>query len=288
MESAAVNILLESGLKRLKLPTFLKEFSSCARQARENGESYPSYLLDLTTRELESREANQLRRRLQEARFPYLKTLEQTNLNQWPSLGPMEIREYAEGDWIRRRDNIVLIGKHGTGKTHAAIALGVEACRRGFRVLFTTAADLINTLVEARTEKTLKRHLQRMERYSLLVIDELGYIPFSREGAQLLFQVLSARYERGSLLVTSNLPFPQWTSVFEDANLTAALLDRLTHHCHIHQFDWESIRLTESLKNRNQRKKSAPAMAAMAGEGETEESSGKDEEKTRIKKKDKE
>jgi DNA replication protein DnaC len=133
-------------------------------------------------------------------------------------------------------------------QSDAAIALGVEACKRGHRVLFTTAADLVNTLVEAREEKGLKNYLARLQKYPLIIIDELAYIPFSSEGAQLLFQVFAKRYKRASLLVTSNLPFAQWTTVFGDATLTAALLDRLTHHCSIHDFNWESLRFAESMR----------------------------------------
>jgi DNA replication protein DnaC len=141
------------------------------------------------------------------------------------------------------------------GKSHAAIAFGVEACRKGFSVHFTSAANLVNTLTEARDGKTLKNLLKKLKKVQLLIIDELGYIPFSETGAQLLFQVFSERYETGSLMVTSNRPFTEWTSVFHDVNLTAALLDRLTHHCDIHQFNWDSIRFAESLKRQ---KKSAP------------------------------
>jgi len=258
MSTASEQVLLEDHLKRLKLPTILSQYGECARQARETGESYESYLLALATRELEQRQANQLRRRLHEAHFPLMKTLETTDLNKWPGLDARQFRDYVEGDYIGRRENLVFIGKHGTGKTHAATVLGVEACRRGQRVLFTTAADLVNTLMEAREERQLKKHLARLRSYGLLVVDEVGYIPFSSEGAQLLFQVFADRYERGSLLVTSNLPFAQWTKVFGDAALTAALLDRLTHRCFIHDFSWESIRLTESL----QRMKKAPQKAA--------------------------
>jgi DNA replication protein DnaC len=180
------------------------------------------------------------------------KTLEKTDLNKWPGLDPIQFRDYVEGHYIVRRENLVLIGKHGTGKTPAATVLGVEACRRGYRALFTTAADLVNTMVEAREERQLKRYLARLRTYPLLICNEVGYIPFSSEGAQLLFQVFADRYERGSLLVTSNLPFAQWTTVFGDASLTAALLDRLTHHCFIHEFDWESIRFAESLQRKKQ------------------------------------
>src|SRR2546425_8797822 len=157
--------------------------------------------------------------------------------------------------YITRRENVVLLGKHGTGKTHAATVFGVEACRRGYRVLFTTAAHLVNTLIEAREERQLKRSLGRLARYELVIIDEVGYIPFSAEGAQLLFQVFSDRYEKASLIITSNLPFAQWTSIFGEAALTAALLDRLTHHCSIHEFDWESIRFTDSLRNTKLKRK---------------------------------
>lgn len=249
-------ILLEDGLKRLRLPTMLLHYTECARQAREAGERYEDYLLDLANRELEQRQANQLKVRLKEARFPVVKTLETTDLKKWPGLNAASIREYTECDWIDRRENLVFVGKHGTGKTHAAIVFGTEACRQGYRVLFTTAADLVNTLVEAREERQLKRTLTRLTRFQLVIIDEVGYIPFSSEGAQLLFQVFSDRYEKGSLLVTSNLPFAQWTTVFGEATLTAALLDRLTHHSYIHEFDWESIRFTESLKRRKKSKTS--------------------------------
>jgi len=269
MTSAADQVLLEDHLRRLKLPAMLRHYSQCARQARETGEGYEQYLLDLSTLELEQRQANQLKRRLHEARFPLAKTLEKTDLNKWPGLDPLQFREYVEGNYIARRENLVLIGKHGTGKTHAATVQGIEACRRGYRVLFTTAADLVNTLVEAREEKQLKRYLARLSRYALLICDEVGYIPFSKEGAQLLFQVFADRYERGSLLVTSNLPFAQWTAVFGDASLTAALLDRLTHHCSIHEFDWESIRFTESLQRKKQttQKPAKRAVAATAAPG---------------------
>ena len=255
MNRAGERVLLEDCLKQLRLPAMLREYLACARQARETGQRYETFLLDLAHRELEQRLANRLKRRLKEARFPVLKTLEKTDLTRWPSLDRREIRELAEGDWIKQHENLILLGRHGTGKTHAAIALGVEACRRGYRVLFSTAAQLVNQLVEAREERVLERLQRRLDRFRLLIVDELGYIPFSQEGAQLLFQVFARRYERASLLVTSNLAFAEWTQVFLDAPLTAALLDRLTHHCHIHQFDWESLRLAESLK-RQQKKRS--------------------------------
>jgi DNA replication protein DnaC len=251
MSRPGQEILLEETLRRLRLPTMAREYREAVRQAKEASEGYDGFLLALATRELEQRQTNQVQRRLYEARFPLLKTLETTDLTKWPGFEATQVRAYAECQYISRRENLVLLGKHGTGKTHAATVLGVEACRRGYRVLFTTAAHLANTLIEAREERQLKRCLARLSRYELLIIDEVGYIPFSADGAQLLFQVFSDRYEQASLIVTSNLAFAQWTSVFGEASLTAALLDRLTHHCAIHEFGWESIRFTDSLQQKS-------------------------------------
>jgi len=278
------DVLLGDCLKRLRLPAMLRDYPECARQAREDGQDYESFLLELATRELEQRQANQLQRRLKEARFPLMKTLETTDLKMWPGLNALHVKEYSEGHYIERRENLVLIGKHGTGKTHAATVLGVEACRRGHRVRFITAAQLVNTLVEAREEKELTRFLKRLQRVQLLIIDELGYIPLSTEGAQLLFQVFSERYERGSVLVTTNLTFAQWTKVFGDASLAAALLDRLTHHCDIHEFDWESIRLTESLKRRGTKGRPPAQSAQVTTPDEDKQTSTKQSRKERSSK----
>lgn len=251
MSRPGQTILLEETLRQLRLPTMVREYREAVRQATEAREGYEAFLLALATRELEQRQTNQVQRRLREARFPLVKTLEHTDLTKWPGFEVTQVRAYAECQYISRRENIVLLGKHGTGKTHAATVFGVEACRRGYRVVFTTAAHLANTLIEAREERQLKRELARLSRYDLLIVDEVGYIPFSTDGAQLLFQVFSDRYEKGSLLVTSNLAFAHWTSVFGEASLTAALLDRLTHHCAIHEFGWESLRFTDSLTRKH-------------------------------------
>jgi DNA replication protein DnaC len=265
MMNPGQELLLEDVLRRLRLPAMVRQYREHARQAREAGESYEAFLLALATQELDQRQTNQVQRRLTEARFPVLKTLEKTDLKKWPGLDATQLREYMECHYITKRENIVILGKHGTGKSHAATVLGVEACRRGYRVLFTTAAQMVNTLIEAREERQLKRYLAKLSKVELVIIDEAGYIPFSAEGAQLLFQVFSDRYEKASLIVTSNLPFAQWTSTFGDAALTAALLDRLTHHCSIHEFDWESIRFTDSLKNNKLKKKAAYPPDAAAG-----------------------
>jgi DNA replication protein DnaC len=256
MNRAAQGVMLKDCLKRLRLPAMLRDYPECSRQAKDEGDSYEGFLLNLASRELEQRQANQLKRRLKEARFPVMKTLEKTDLKKWPGLDAMKVRDYASCDYITSKDNLVFVGRHGTGKSHAATVFGVEACRQGHRVAFTTAAHLVNQLAEAREERQLQRYLNKLSRMGLLIVDELGYIPFSDTGAQLLFQVFADRYERASTLVTTNLPFAEWTRVFGDASLTAALLDRLTHRCHIHEFDWESIRLTESLQRQGKKRAS--------------------------------
>lgn len=250
MSRAAEKVLLEECLKGLRLPVMRRDCGECARQAKERGDRYEGFLLELARRELEQRRANQLKRRLKEARFPALKTLEKTDLNLWPGIEALQVRDLAACQWVAKKENLVLVGKHGTGKSHGAVMLGVEACRQGHRVLFTSAAQLANLLIEARAEHELQRYQQRLNRVPLLIVDELGYIPFSAKGAQLLFQVFADRYERASTLVTTNLPFAHWTKVFGDASLTAALLDRLTHRCTILEFNWESIRLAQSLKRK--------------------------------------
>lgn len=240
-------LFLKSLAKSLRLPTITKNYEKLAVECRQVGASYEEYLLKLLEEERQQRDSNQLTKRLREARFPQMKTLEQADVNQWPCLNAHQIRAYAEGTYIAKKENMVLCGKHGTGKTHAAIAFGIEACKQGYRVSFMTAAQIVNQLVEARDEKQIQNYLKKMSRKDLLIIDELGYMPLSQEGGQLLFQVISERYERGSMIITTNLAFSEWDQVFGDINLTAAMLDRLTHHCSIHQFDWESIRFKQSL-----------------------------------------
>ena len=241
---------LESALTDLKLPAVKRTYHEAARQAESGGASYEEYLLDLASREQEQRQANQLKRRLKQANFPQMKPLENVDLAMWPGFEARKVKQLADSEYVSRKENVILIGKHGTGKTHAALAFGIEACRRGYRVRFSTTAALVNQLVEARDERQLKGLMRKLRSVQLLILDELGYIPFSKEAARLLFQVLSDRYEHASTLITTNLNFSDWTQVFGDENLTAALLDRMTHHCHIQQFTWESVRYTESLRNR--------------------------------------
>ena len=246
---------VKANLDNLKLTNMAGHLERSIRQAEENGASYEEFLLALTDMELQIRQQNREKRRLQEARFPLLKDLESFDFQQAPQLDRRLIGELAGGEYIDQRRNVVFLGKSGVGKSHLATALGVEACRQNRRVRFTTAYNLVNELVEAAEEKTLSKLVGKYARYELLIVDELGYIPFSREGAEQLFQVFAERHERGSVIVTTNLGFGSWTEIFGDANLTTALLDRLTHRAHIIECAWDSYRLMQTLKEGKNRGK---------------------------------
>ena len=246
----ATEVLLADYLKQLKLTAILRCYSARARQAREAGSDYEDFLLSLIESELEARSDNRLKRRIRDARFPLIKTMESFNFDAAEGLDKRLIREMTEGTYIKEKRNIIFAGKTGTGKSHLATALGLEACRQGVRTRFVTGAGLVNELIEARNERAVGRIIQKMSRFGLLILDELGYVPFSREGSQLLFQLLAERHERASVIITTNLGFADWTQLFGDPTLTAALLDRLTHKAHIVMCDWESYRLKESLEKK--------------------------------------
>jgi len=246
----ATEVLLAEHLKQLKLTAILRHYPTLARQARENGSAYEDFLLSLVESEMQARADNRLKRRIRDARFPLMKTIESFDFEAAPDLDRRLIRELMEGAYIRERKNIIFVGKTGTGKTHLATALGLEACRQGVRTRFAGGAGLVNELIEARSERVVSRLIQKSSRFGLLILDELGYVPFSREGSQLLFQLLADRYERASVIVTTNLGFADWTQLFGDPTLTAALLDRLTHKAHIILCNWDSYRLKESLKKK--------------------------------------
>ncbi len=242
------HLLLRTNLKQLRLPTMLAEFPALAREAATADESYEQYLLRLTEVEVTARAANVLKARIKAAGFPAAKDFDTFDFAAQPSLPKQKVLELARGEWIMEHANVCLIGNSGTGKTHLAIALGLAACRQGRRVRFFTAAALVNRLEAAQKQYQLERFLQQLERTDVLICDELGYLSFSRAGAELLFQVFAERYERKSLLLTSNLPFGDWVQVFQGERMTAALLDRLTHRCHILEMNGESYRFRESMK----------------------------------------
>jgi DNA replication protein DnaC len=244
-------VLLEHHLKMLRLPTFLREYDKVARQCSAESVDYPRYLLRLTELELLDRERRATERRIHQARFPVIKSLDSFQFPAIPSLNKTLVLELARCEFLTRRENVLLLGNSGTGKTHVALALGLFACQRGHRVRFATAAALVHELLEARDEKRLLRFQKYMASYELLIVDELGFVPLSKTGAELLFDVFSQRYEGGSTLVTSNLPSQYWTDVLGSERLTGALLDRLTHHVHILEMNGESYRLKQSQQKRH-------------------------------------
>ena len=260
----APQVLLAHHLKALKLPTFLREYDKLARQCAADGADHPRYLLRLAELELIERERRTVERRIKEARFPAVKSLDSFDFTAIPSLNKTLVLELARSEYVTRRENIVAVGNSGTGKSHIALGLGLAACQKGLSVGFVTAAALVHELLEARDEKRLLRLQRQLAGYKLLIIDELGYVPLSPTGAELLFEVFSQRYERGATIVTSNLPFDEWTSVFGSERLTGALLDRLTHHVHILEMNGDSYRLKQS-KKRQSRGPSAPQPASPTG-----------------------
>jgi len=238
-------LLLEHHLKELRLPTILREYDKVARQCAVEQLDYQRYLLRMTELELLDRERRATERRIRQAKFPVIKTMDSFDFLAIPSLNKTLVLELARCEFLARRENVLLLGNSGT-----ALALGLAACQRGHRVRFTTTAALVSELIEARDEKKLLRFQKQIASYELLIVDELGFVPLSKTGAELLFEMLSQRYERGSTLITSNLPFQEWTEVLGSERLTGALLDRLTHHVHILEMNGDSYRLKQSRRKR--------------------------------------
>jgi DNA replication protein DnaC len=242
--------LLKTHFRQLRLPTMSREFERLARDAAAANQSFIQYLLGLTQAELATRDANAIAARIKNAEFPVLKDFDTYDFSIMPQLSKPKILELARCEWIEQKYNCCLVGSHGTGKTHIAVSLGQAACRAGLRVRFFTAADLVNQLEKAQKHYTLDRFLGQLERAHLLICDELGYVTLSRGGVELLFRVFGDRYERASVLITSNLPFGEWNQIFQGERMTAALLDRLTHRCHIFEMNGESYRFRESMKQK--------------------------------------
>lgn len=241
------DLLLREYCKRLRLPTLAANYRRFAEDAARENLTYERYLLALLEQEVQQRTANQERRRIEAARFPMLYTLDSFDFDAIPHLNKTRILELAQGHWIERHENVILVGDIGTGKTHLGIALALAACRHGKRVRFFTAASLVNELLEAQDEYHLGKLFASLMRQDLVVLDELGFVPFNARGAQLLFQFCSERYLRGSLLITTNLTFDRWGELLGDPLLGGALVDRLTHHCHVLEFRGQSFRFRQSL-----------------------------------------
>jgi DNA replication protein DnaC len=257
MSSGDVSVLLSHHLKALKLPVFLREYKKVAAQCAKEKNDSARFLLELSELELIEREKKGAERRVREAGFPVIKTLDGFDFTAIPSLNKRLVMELVRGEYIQKRENVLAVGNAGTGKTHLAIALGLAACHEGRKVRFFTAAGLVTALTEARDDKALLRFKRQLARKSLVIVDEFGYVPFSKTGAELLFEFFAERYERGSVIVTTNLPFDQWTEVLGSERLTGALLDRLTHRVHILEMNGESFRFRESVRRLGKKPTSA-------------------------------
>ena len=244
-------VLLNHHLKQLRLPTFVREHEKVALECAQGDVDYQRYLLRLCELEHIDRERRNIERRIRQAKFPQVKGLDTFDFKAIPSLNKSLVLELARCEWIEQRESVIALGNAGTGKTHTALALGLAACQKNHSVFFSTAAALVHELMEARDERRLRALQKQLARVQLLIVDELGYVPFTAVGAELLFEVFSRRYEQAATLVTSNLPFDEWTSVFGSERLTGALLDRLTHHAHILEMNGDSYRLEARKRRKN-------------------------------------
>jgi DNA replication protein DnaC len=243
-------VLLKHHLKQLKLPTMNAECEKIAARAAQDNVDHLAFLLQLCELELIERERKAAERRLKAARFPAHKTLDDFDFQSRPSVNKPLLLQLIQGDYLDQRENILLVGPSGTGKTHLAISLGIAACGQGKKVRFFRVTELITLLLEAKEERQLLRIRGQLAKLDLLVLDELGYVPASKAGAELLFDVIATAYERNSMLVTTNLPFENWTEVLGSERLTGAALDRLTHRCHIVETKGESYRLQDAKRRR--------------------------------------
>jgi len=242
--------------KALRVPVIGANFVPLAEQAVKEKRSHIGYLEALLAMESEERDRHAVQKRLYDARLPRMKTLEEFDFNQAPQIPAAKLRELAEGGYIERAEPVVLLGECGTGKTHLATGLCVAACRQKRRVRFTTAANLVNELVEARQQNAVRRVLARWMRFDVIALDEVGYVPLADIGAEFLFQVIAERAERATLIITTNLPFSEWTQVFPNPRLCKALLDRITDRAHIIETGTDSYRFRRTLEVRKKKKAS--------------------------------
>lgn len=260
---AVVEDLIRGQARSLKMPGLARVFEGLARQAREEKWSCEDYLHEVLSAEQNSRAESAVRQRIQEARFPEAKTLDAFDFAEAEGIDAHEVATLARCEWVKDARNVLLVGPIGTGKTHLAIALGIEAARRRHRVAFWRAADLVRVLVEARDARELSRLQRKLMRIEVLILDELGFVPFDRTGGELLFNTIADRYERRSVLLTSNLAFSEWPKVFAgDEKLTTALLDRLADRATVISSKGKSFRMRRRGQNKAEEK--APPLAALA------------------------
>src|SRR5437762_6008463 len=256
MKSATENLehaSVRQYCKAVRVPTIAANFLALAEQAVKENQSHIRYLAALLAMEIEGRDRHAIANRMRDAQLPRMKTLEEFDFAQAPKIPAARIRELAEGGYIDRSEPVVLIGECGTGKSHLATGLCVAACRQKRRVRFTTAAALVNELVEAKPNNQVRRLMSRWQRYELIALDEVGYVPLADIGAEFLFQVISERAEKAALIVTTNLPFSEWTTVFPNPRLCKALLDRITDRAHIIETGTDSFRFGRTMERRKKK-----------------------------------
>jgi DNA replication protein DnaC len=268
MDPERPTVLLDHYLKLLKLPTIKRDYKNVAAVCAKERQDAIEFLARLCERECLERDQRAAERRIRAAGFPILKTLDTFEFSAQPSINRSLIIQLMRGEYLDTRENILFMGNPGTGKTHVATALGHAACAQGKHVRFHTVTQLVTQLLEARDNRQLERLHKRLARYHLLILDEFGYVPFSKNGAELLFEVLSRAYERQSIILTTNLPFENWTEVLGNERLTGALLDRLTHRVHIIEANGESYRLKSAKKRTRKEYRETPENpASPSGEG---------------------
>ncbi len=246
LDDAVHEMAVDAYLRDLKMPGAKREYRELARRAIDGGTGPVVFLEEILACEMESRRHNQIAQRLRDARFPYPKNLEDFDFTLAPSAPKARILDLARGDFVRDRENLVFIGASGLGKTHLGLGIGRQVIQQGYRARFTTVATLMNELLLAQSRFELPKCLRQWSRFDLIMVDEIGYVPLSTDGARLLFQFFAEMYERRSLLLTTNLEFSRWPDVFGDPVLTSALLDRLTHRAHLIPLAGESFRFRQA------------------------------------------
>jgi DNA replication protein DnaC len=237
-------------LRDLHLPAMRREYESAAERARQESSSYEAYLLDLAERECEARRANRVERLLQESRLLMEKSLATLDLKRLPAKAAQQVRSLPEGDFVGRHENVLIFGDPGSGKTHVACAIGQELIRSGRKVAFVPCGLMVQDLLAAKRDLKLRGFLKKISRYQVLILDDIGYVQYSREEMEVLFSLLAERYERGSVMLTSNLPFSGWEAIFKDPMTTAAAIDRLVHHSVILELNVPSYRAEQARKSR--------------------------------------
>jgi len=241
---------LTDRLRELHLPTIRRDYEPAAQRARQESMSYEHYLLELAERECESRRSSRVERLLRESRLFMEKSLSSLDLKRLPPKAAQQVRSLLEGDFVGRRENVLIFGNPGSGKTHVACALGQELIRSGRKVIFATCGLMVQDLLAAKRDLKLRGFLRKNSRYEVLILDDIGYVQYSREEMEVLFSLLAERYERGSVILTSNLPFSGWESIFKDPMTTAAAIDRLVHHSVILELNVPSYRAEQAKKSR--------------------------------------